>query len=115
MKNRLTGDIRLVSVATDGTSRESIDSAYMHPTILGSGQHVAFQSGQTNLVQDDTNETFDSFVHGPANYSAESPVVTPLETVEGSKNSTEGSVPLWTFLVLMIICMKRKGAINSIK
>jgi hypothetical protein len=113
-KNRLTGDIRLVSIATDGTNRESIDAGYMHPAISGDGQHVAFQSGQTNLVQDDTNDTFDTFVHGSANFSAELPDETPVETVEDSKNSSGGSVSFLGFVFLMIVCLKRKGTIKPL-
>jgi len=103
MKNRLTGDIRLVSVATDGTTRESIDSAYMHPAISGDGQHIAFQSGQTNLVQDDTNETFDTFVHGPVNFSAEFPVETPVETVDDPKKTSSGGGISFVFIIMLAL------------
>lgn len=54
------GDRRLASAASDGTQGNG-NSTYF-PTLSADGQLVAFSSEATNLVDGDTNETWDVFV-----------------------------------------------------
>ena len=58
--DRQTGQTERVSVASDGTQGNS--SSY-GPSISFDGRFVAFTSGASNLVPEDTNDTFDVFVH----------------------------------------------------
>ena len=60
VRDRDTGITERVSVASDGT--ESNDSSN-NPAISGDGRYVVFRSPATNLVDDDTNEKTDIFVH----------------------------------------------------
>ncbi|MEN6643054.1 MAG: Ig-like domain-containing protein [Armatimonadia bacterium] len=57
--DRTTGTTTLVSVATNGTHG---NSASAFPAISADGRYVAFQSGASNLVTGDTNDTLDIFV-----------------------------------------------------
>jgi Tol biopolymer transport system component len=51
---------RLVSVGTDGTQgNDNSDS----PSLSADGRYVAFSSDASNLVSDDTNDTYDIFVY----------------------------------------------------
>jgi Tol biopolymer transport system component len=58
--DRLTGQITRVSVASDGTQA---NGPSWQPSISGDGRFVAFESGASNLVPGDTNDTWDVFVH----------------------------------------------------
>lgn len=63
---RLTGETRRVSVATDGTeadntSGDGVDEQSVN--ISADGQYVVFKSRATNLVAGDTNGVVDVFVH----------------------------------------------------
>jgi Tol biopolymer transport system component len=58
--DRVTGETTRVSVASDGTQG---NSAYTPPSISGDGHYVAFESNANNLVEGDTNSSFDIFVH----------------------------------------------------
>jgi Tol biopolymer transport system component len=58
--DRKTGQNILVSVVSDGTQANGSSD---HPTLSADGRYVAFESGATNLVEDDTNEEWDIFVH----------------------------------------------------
>ncbi len=58
--DRVTGETRLVSVASDGTQGNSYSD---EPSISADGRYVAFYSHASNLVYGDTNETWDVFVH----------------------------------------------------
>lgn len=49
-----------VSIATNGTESNGISS---NPAISADGRYIAFSSGASNLVADDTNEAADIFVH----------------------------------------------------
>ncbi len=55
------GTTERVSVASDGTQADGGDST--EAAIGGDGRFVAFQSGATNLVEDDTNGLVDIFRH----------------------------------------------------
>ncbi len=62
--DRLTGETTRVSVASDGS--EAIGGAGgvgFPPAISADGRFVAFWSGSSNLVPDDTNEAADVFLH----------------------------------------------------
>jgi WD40 repeat protein len=59
--DRMTGETTRVSVASDGTQGNS-DSGET-PAISADGRYVAFFSGADNLVEGDTNEGADWFVH----------------------------------------------------
>ncbi|HEX2214656.1 MAG TPA: Ig-like domain-containing protein, partial [Mycobacterium sp.] len=58
--DRVSGETRRVSVATDGTQG---NGGSFHATISADGRRVAFASSASNLVQNDTNNTVDVFVH----------------------------------------------------
>lgn len=56
----LTGSTTRVSVASDGTEG---NAGSTDPSITADGRYVAFRSGASNLIPDDTNGTSDTFVH----------------------------------------------------
>ncbi|GAG41821.1 unnamed protein product, partial [marine sediment metagenome] len=58
--DRITGETTCVSVASDGTQANSHNGA---PTLSADGRFVSFSSLATNLVDADTNEAEDVFVH----------------------------------------------------
>ena len=60
VRDLLTGQTSLVSVASDGTQGNS-DSRW--PSISADGRYVAFDSYASNLVLSDTNGYIDVFVH----------------------------------------------------
>ncbi len=60
VRDLVTGSVRRVSVASDGTQA---DSASFHPSISADGDVIAFQSSATNLVAGDTEAHADVFVH----------------------------------------------------
>ncbi len=59
--DRLTGITERVSEASDGT--QTVGGGSFVPRIDRSGRYVAFRSGATNLVSDDTNAVNDVFLH----------------------------------------------------
>ena len=59
VKNLTSGEIKLVSRDSNGVIGNDYSSA---PSISGDGRFIAFASGATNLVEDDTNATGDLFV-----------------------------------------------------
>jgi len=63
--DRKTGITRRVSVATDGSQANGTSVFFFNkfPAISSDGRFVAFSSLASNLVTDDTNGTFDVFVH----------------------------------------------------
>ena len=58
----VTAETVRVSVASDGTQADGIWGSWL-PSISADGRYVAFESDANNLVQDDTNEAWDVFVH----------------------------------------------------
>lgn len=58
--DRETGETTRVSVASDGTQGDYLSK---DPSVSDNGRFVAFTSGATNLVADDTNDVGDVFVH----------------------------------------------------
>lgn len=58
--DRVTGQTRRVSVASDGTQGTRSSGA---TSISGDGRYVTFSSRSSNLVINDTNSSVDSFVH----------------------------------------------------
>lgn len=58
--DRLDGVVRWVSVGRDGQPASGHSS---NPAISADGRYVAFDSGASNLVPEDTSETLDVFVH----------------------------------------------------
>jgi Tol biopolymer transport system component len=58
--NRMTGIMRLASVASDGTPG---NGGSLTPRISDDGRYIAFVSSSTNLVPGDTNGATDAFVH----------------------------------------------------
>jgi hypothetical protein len=58
--DRHTGLTTRVSVNSEGIQANSISDG---PTLSANGRFVAFNSAATNLVPNDTNGTFDAFVH----------------------------------------------------
>ena len=88
------GDTELVSVALDGSAAGFADqSQTAGPAVSADGRYVAFVSGATNLVTNDTNGFSDTFVRdrlngtvermsvatdgSPANGSSEFPAISP--------------------------------------
>ena len=61
--DRDTGNTERVSVASDGTQGNGSSSQYGFPSISGDGRFIAFQSAASNLVNGDSNESSDVFVH----------------------------------------------------
>jgi WD40 repeat protein len=66
--DRITGETTRISVASDGTQGNSDCESYglwfaFNPSISADGRYVAFHSVATNLVEGDTNEVQDCFVH----------------------------------------------------
>ncbi|MEM8531289.1 MAG: cadherin-like domain-containing protein [Chloroflexota bacterium] len=76
--DRETGETTLVSVAADGTQGNATSS---NAAISADGSYVAFESIATNLVENDTNESTDVFVHYRG-FSTEVTLV--IEDVPGS-------------------------------
>jgi len=60
LHDTLTGETVRVSVASDGTEGDGLSAI---PTISGDGRYVTFYSSATNLVEGDTNDAADIFVH----------------------------------------------------
>ncbi|NYB52681.1 MAG: PD40 domain-containing protein [Methanobacteriaceae archaeon] len=63
-----------VSIASDGTQGD-LDSA--SASISADGRYVAFTSGASNLVPDDTNKAYDIFVHDRISHTTERVSVGP--------------------------------------
>ena len=61
--DRVTSQTTRVSVASDGTEGNGYSD---QPSVSGDGRYVAFASGSNNLVPDDTNTSWDIFVHDRA-------------------------------------------------
>jgi len=61
VKDRTLGALRRLSETPDG---EPVGTSSYYARISGDGRFVAFQSNAPNLVAEDTNNTFDVFVHG---------------------------------------------------
>lgn len=57
--DRVTGATERVSVASDGTEANNRSGFVDPPALSFDGRHVAFTSGATNLVPDDTNNRVD--------------------------------------------------------
>ena len=60
LRDRVKGETRQVSVASDGTQGNGASSS---ATISRDGRYIAFRSSSTNLVAGDTNGFADIFVH----------------------------------------------------
>jgi Tol biopolymer transport system component len=60
--DRLTGETRRISVASDGT-QQGPNHVIQMPRISANGRFVAFESEAANLVAGDTNNSSDVFVH----------------------------------------------------
>jgi Tol biopolymer transport system component len=58
--DRLSGGLTRISVASDGTQANG--HSYQ-PSISADGRYLAFSSDASNLVGDDTNGTYDIFLH----------------------------------------------------
>lgn len=87
VRDRKAGTTERVSTGMDGVQG---DAASDFPSLSGDGRYVAFESGATNLVEDDTNRRYDVFVHdrtpGPEPVFAPSDLsVTPDSARPGKK------------------------------
>lgn len=60
VKDLASGSVTLVSVSSDG---EQADRSSFAPSLSADGRYVAFESRATNLVEGDTNDLSDIFVH----------------------------------------------------
>lgn len=63
VRDRQSGTTERVSVDSAGNQATTIASAEANPAISADGRFVAFISAAGNLVADDTNMQFDTFVH----------------------------------------------------
>ena len=65
LHDRETGETTLISVASDGTQGNNVrrDVVNGYPSISADGRFVTFGSLSSNLVENDTNDTSDIFVH----------------------------------------------------
>jgi Tol biopolymer transport system component len=64
--DRMTGETERVSVGDDGEQADGPNNDPGEgPSIAADGSFVCFSSLATNLVDDDTNDSYDVFVHGP--------------------------------------------------
>jgi len=109
IKDRELGTIKLATYATDGTTRVSSGFIYMQSTISGDGQHLVFRSGEGNLVQDDNNANWDTFVHGPAIFQLEIPKDKVVE-VEPKKTSSGGGISFVFIIMLALTNISRRIA-----
>lgn len=60
VKDRSTNEVRLVSVSSEGVQGNGSSGL---PSISADGRYVAFMSEANNLVENDTNEVADIFIH----------------------------------------------------
>lgn len=60
VRDRQLAQTRRVSIASNGTPGDGVSWL---PSISADGQRIAFNSGATNLVPNDTNNAWDIFVH----------------------------------------------------
>src|SRR5262249_6559277 len=61
--DRSTAITERVSVSSGGDQSNGYSSILTRPAVSGDGRYVAFVSGASNLVPDDTNGATDIFVH----------------------------------------------------
>lgn len=93
-----TADIFVHDLLTDATERVSVDSTGQEansfsfaPAISADGRHIAFISFASNLVANDTNGTYDVFVHDRATRTTERISVSSSGN-EGNSFSLEASI-----------------------
>jgi Tol biopolymer transport system component len=83
------GETTLVSVSSEGTIG---DGASSWPSISSDGRYVAFRSYAENLVDDDTNDYSDIFVHDRQTGETTRVSVAPDGITEGDGSSSEPSI-----------------------
>jgi hypothetical protein len=88
VRNRNTGETRLVSVASDGTQG---NNQAWYPTISANGRYVVFGSMATNMVSNDTNNAYDIFVHDMQTGTT-TRVSTATDGTQGNGNAWGGSI-----------------------
>lgn len=86
--DRASHETVMVSVASDGTQA---DRPSYYPAISGDGNHVAFVSAATNLVEHDANTTSDIFVHNLLTGTT-TRVSVATDGTEANKESAEPSI-----------------------
>jgi Tol biopolymer transport system component len=80
--------IRRVSVSTDGTEGNYYSS---RASISADGRYVAFDSGASNLVSDDTNSSWDIFVYDRASNTTRR-VSVASDGIQGNNSSSSLSI-----------------------
>jgi Tol biopolymer transport system component len=83
VKDRQTGAIQLVSIASDGTPGDNHSHS---PSLSADGRYVAFQSWSSNLVPGDTHNSVDVFVKDLQTGAIER-VSTASDGTEGNNDS----------------------------
>lgn len=63
VKDRQTGQISVANVSSSGVLANQLESGFDVPAISSDGRYIAFKSGASNLVTNDTNGWADIFVH----------------------------------------------------
>ena len=86
--DRQTGETARVSVDSDGMQA---DGYSWDPSISGDGRYVAFESWATNLVDGDTNDNWDIFVHDRQTGQTER-VSVDSEGAQGNSGSFDPSI-----------------------
>jgi Tol biopolymer transport system component len=88
VRDTLTGTTERISLSSDGV--EGIGPS-LDPAISGDGRFVAFESRASNLVEGDTNETIDVFVHDRLNGTTRR-ISVSNEGIEGESDSRDASI-----------------------
>ena len=85
------------------TTRVSVDSSgnqgnysSNYPSISADGRYVAFMSGATNLVAEDTNDVSDIFVSYPASISLTALTISGPESVNENSSASYSATASWS-------------------
>lgn len=85
VRDRVTGTTTRVSMASDGGEA---DGRSADPVLSANGRYVAFSSFASNLVEEDTNATWDVFVHDRESGTTERVSVDSLGAQASSRSFT---------------------------
>jgi len=89
VRDRLTGETKLINPSHNGQT----DGDSINPFISANGSYIAFESGATNLVAEDTNNASDIFVYITDNNNPPSTPPTPEPTPTSTPTPTPTPKP----------------------